>query len=218
MAPGDLNRQPGEGVGRPPQEQLDRRTLLGRAVIVAAAAPAASLLNACGGGDNGMMGGEGRGGEMMDEGMPGWMMGGDQMMDATMMDDMRVIHQLLQEHAQIERDVDDIPGGIRSRTISDNPEIADLITTHVQQMKRRVEDGRPIRVGDPVFREIFEHHRKIEMELRPLGNGALVVETSRDPQVELLIRQHAHRAVSEFVRAGMSRAMRPTPLPEPYGE
>jgi hypothetical protein len=32
----------------------------------------------------------------------------------------------------------------------------------------------------------------------------------------LLIRQHAHRAVSEFVAEGMARAMEPTPLPPGY--
>ena len=54
------------------------------------------------------------------------------------------------------------------------------------------------------------------MEPESIEEGVLVVETSPDPQVELLIRQHAHRAVSEFVAEGMSRAMRPTPLPPGY--
>jgi hypothetical protein len=36
------------------------------------------------------------------------------------------------------------------------------------------------------------------------------------PENQLLIRQHAHRAVSEFVDQGMPRAMRPTPLPQSY--
>ena len=34
-----------------------------------------------------------------------------------------------------------------------------------------------------------------------------------DSQVAFLIRQHARRAVSEFVADGMDRAMRPTRLP-----
>src|SRR3546814_8363584 len=40
--------------------------------------------------------------------------------------------------------------------------------------------------------------------------------TSDDPNVVLLIRQHAHRFVSEAAEEGMSRAMRPTPLPNGY--
>lgn len=51
------------------------------------------------------------------------------------------------------------------------------------------------------------------MEVDSISGGVLVVETSPDPQVEPLIRQHARRAVSEFVAQGMERAMRPTPLP-----
>jgi hypothetical protein len=83
-------------------------------------------------------------------------------------------------------------------------------------MKARVERGEPIRQMDPVFREIFEHHSAVEIDVSSVPGGVLVVETSDDPQVTLLIRQHAHRAVSEFVAEGMSRAMRPTPLPRGY--
>ena len=71
---------------------------------------------------------------------------------------------------------------------------------------------------DPPFKEIYEHADKIDMQIEDLENGVLVVETSEDPQVVKLIRQHAHRAVSEFAEQGMQRAMQPTPLPEGYEE
>lgn len=83
-------------------------------------------------------------------------------------------------------------------------------------MKARVESGEPIRLMDPLFREIFENHEAVEIEVKETPGGVIVVETSADPQVELLIRQHAHRAVSEFVAEGIARAMRPTPLPRGY--
>ncbi len=83
-------------------------------------------------------------------------------------------------------------------------------------MKARVEAGEPIRQMDPVFREIFEHHAKIRMDVEDIPGGARVTETSDDPQIVLLIRQHAQRAVSEFVVDGMQRAMQPTPLPPGY--
>lgn len=184
---------------------LDRRELLGRGAALACAVPLASLLGACGGGRDGM---EGR--------MPSWMMSGDEMMDPAMMEHMRVIHQLLLNHDEIVREVHDVADGIRSRTTSADPRLAELLRTHVQQMSERVERGDPIRQMDPVFREIFEHHAKIEMEVEPVRGGVVVLETSENPQVELLIRQHAHRAVSEFAAAGMRRARRPTPLPPGY--
>lgn len=69
---------------------------------------------------------------------------------------------------------------------------------------------------DPLFRELFKHADKIEMQIQNLENGVLVIETSEDPQVVELIQQHANRAVSEFAAQGMKRAMQPTPLPEGY--
>jgi hypothetical protein len=195
---------PGPGHGR--NSELDRRQLLIRGLALAAGAlPGASLLAACGD-DDGMMGGS----------MPDWMMSGGGMMGPEMMEDMRVIRGLLVNHERIRRRVEDVADGIRARTTSEDPEIAELIRTHVTRMKARVDDGDPIRLMDPLFREIFEHHEAIEMEVERTPRGVLVVETSADPQVTLLIRQHAHRAVSEFVAEGMGRAMRPTPLPRGY--
>ena len=147
--------------------------------------------------------------------MPDWMMSRDGM-DPQMRPHMRVIRRLLVEHEEIRRDVELIPGGIRSATVSKRPEIADLIRTHVRQMKSRVEAGNAIRQMDPVFGEIFEHHTKILMAIEEIPGGVRVTETSEDPQVSLLIRQHAREAVSEFVAEGMQRAMRPTPLPPGY--
>lgn len=157
---------------------------------------------------------------MMQGDTPEWMMSrGDMpaMGDmAGMMEAMPVIHELLVNHDEIRREVEEIPGGVRTLTTSENPRITEAIRLHVAQMKERVENGRPIRMMDPLFREIFEHHEKIEMTIEEVPGGVRVTETSSDPQVVLLIRQHARRAVSEFVAQGMSRAMQPTPLPEGY--
>jgi hypothetical protein len=219
----DTERRTVRGIGAPVDRpldlnpRLDRRRLLRLALAIGlGAVPAGSFLAACGGGD-GMMG-DGMGDSIMDGEMPDWMMSDGGMMGEGMMEDMRVIHALLTNHDRISRDVDDISAGIRARTTSDDAEIGELIGTHVGQMKARVDGGEAIRHMDPLFREIFEHHDEIEMEVERVDGGVLVVETSVDPQVELLIRQHAHRAVSEFVADGMARAMEPTPLPLGYTE
>jgi hypothetical protein len=149
--------------------------------------------------------------------LPDWMMSGGEM-GAGMMEDMLVIHELLLSHDRIRREVTDIGDGIRARTTSGDPEVGELICTDVWQMRERVEEGDPIRHMDPLCREIFEHHEAVEMAVEETTGGVLVVETSDDPQVELLIRQHALRAVSQFVAEGMARAMRPTPLPPGYRE
>jgi hypothetical protein len=158
--------------------------------------------------------GERRGGMMPDGESSTWMM--SRGMDAQMMQDMPVIHDLLVNHDAIHRQVTDIAGGISAVTTSPDPRVAQLIQSHVWAMKERVHNGRPIRQMDPLFREIFENHQLIDLQVQNVPGGVRVVETSNDPQATLLIRQHARSAVSEFVRSGMQRAMQPTPLPEGY--
>lgn len=148
--------------------------------------------------------------------MPEWMMSGEGMMGPGMMRDMQSIRGLLTNHDRIERRVEDIPGGVRTITTSDDPKIAELIRTHVRQMKARYERGQPIRMMDPVFRELFRNRHKASLEFEDIPGGIRVTHTSGDPQVELLIRQHARGFVSEAAKEGMSRAMRPTPLPPGY--
>ena len=159
-----------------------------------------------------MMGGNG----MMSGQMQEAMMSGK--MDESMMDNMRNIHQLLTNHEKIQRRVENLENGVKTWTESTDPAIVPAIQTHVRQMKARVENNRPIRQMDPLFREIFEHANEIEMQIENTEKGVYVLETSDNPQVVKLIQQHANRAVSEFVEQGMSRAMEPTPLPEGYRE
>jgi hypothetical protein len=154
---------------------------------------------------------------MMGDQMPTWMMSQNGM-GPQMMRDMQAIHGLLLNHRKIQREVEDTPGGVQTVTRSEDPEVTELIRTHVRQMKQRLETGQAIRMMDPVFREIFKNHEKIRMHIEDIPGGVRVTEQSDDPQVVLLIRQHACRAVSEFVTGGMQRAMQPTPLPEGYSQ
>lgn len=137
-------------------------------------------------------------------------------MEPEMMRDMRVIHGLLTNHEKVSRSVKNIPGGIESWTESDDTTIVAAIQEHVWQMKERMEEGRPIRMMDPLFRQLFDHNQQIDLNIENTEKGVHVIETSDDPKVTALIRQHAHRAVSEFVEHGMERARQPTPLPEGY--
>lgn len=173
-------------------------------------------------GDSSMMGGGMMGhAQMMDDSMMQAMMSDPDMMKGMgpeMMKDMRTIHRLLMSHGKIKRRVNNLDNGVETWTESDDPKIAQAIQVHVRQMKERMEKGNPIRQMDPVFRELFDHHEKVNMQIKDTDKGIHVVETSEDPQVVLLIQQHANEAVSEFVKYGMKRAMKPTPLPEGYHE
>lgn len=170
----------------------------------------------CGNNRQGMMHDGMMGDGMMSEEMREAMM--SEGMGPEMMEDMRPIRQMLMNHEQIDRRVEDLPKGVKTRTTSADPEIAAAIQKHVRQMHKRIKDKEPIRQMDPLFREIFEHADKIEMHIKDVEGGVVVTEISEDPQVVKLIKQHAHRAVSEFAEQGMQRAMQPTPLPEGYNE
>jgi hypothetical protein len=161
-------------------------------------------------GNDHMMQGEG----MMGGDMQHAMMSGE--MGPDMMNDMRSIRPLLMGHDKITRRVEDLPNGVKTWTTSEDPQLVSLIQKHVRQMKERMKEKRPIRQMDPLFRELFDQADKINMEYENIENGIIVTETSADHQVTLLIKQHAHKAVSEFVQQGMPRAMKPTPLPEGY--
>ena len=145
--------------------------------------------------------------------MGGGMMGG---MTGGMMKDMMPIRSLLMSHDAITRTVQDIPGGVRTVTTSKDPQIAKTIRAHVWEMKMRLAKNEPIRQMDPLFRQIFLHHGEIDLQVQDIPGGVRTVETSKNPQATLLIRQHARAAVSEFVKYGMPRAMQPTPLPKGY--
>ncbi len=127
-----------------------------------------------------------------------------------------LIQALLDDHQAVTREVREIEGGVETRTTSEDPEVVANVRQHVAQMKTRLESGQPVRHWDPTFVELFKHHDKIVMEIEDIPGGVRVRETSDDPQVTKLIRQHALRGVSEFVARGRARASEPTPLPEGY--
>lgn len=127
------------------------------------------------------------------------------------------IHSLMGDHAKIDRKIEQVPGGVRTETTSKDAKVTETIRVHAREMKERLESGTPIRMFDPLFREIFANHDKIEMKIEDIPGGVRVIETSKDPDVALLIRKHAE-AVDGFVAEGMAKMHEPTPLPEGYGK
>jgi hypothetical protein len=188
---------------------------LKRKMIACSFAAVLALATACSAQEAQSGSAENGGGCKMMSGQSDGMMCGDMMGDG-MMGDMATIHGLLRNHESIDRRVENIAGGVRTVTTSTDPEVTALIRRHVREMKARYGRGQPIRPMDPVFRELFRHREKASLEIEDVPGGVRVIHTSDDPQVTLLIRQHAHRFVSEAAEQGMRRAMRKTPLPEGY--
>jgi len=126
--------------------------------------------------------------------------------------DMRTIHALFADTSKVQRRVKEIPGGIEAFTESKDPKVVALLQEHVAAMKRRLESGARIRMWDPLYRVLFDHADKIKMQWETTPNGVKVVETSDDPYVVKLIREHG-KAVSGFVKEGIDGMHREHPAP-----
>lgn len=127
----------------------------------------------------------------------------------------QAIHFLVANHSKIERTVEIIPGGVRTLTVAEDPEIIDTLRIHVHQMADLIHEGGRIRNWDPLFKEIFDHRQAIQMKITDIEGGVEVVETSTDEDVALLIQAHAEK-VEEFVARGIEAYREETPLPKAY--
>ena len=124
-----------------------------------------------------------------------------------------MFHFLLDNHAKITRQVTQLPNGVQTRTESNDAEIAAMIQKHVKAMYERVDEGRPIRMGDPLFVAVFQHADQIEMKVETTEKGIQVTETSQDPYVARLIQAHA-KVVDGFVRRGFDEAHQQHAVPD----
>lgn len=127
-------------------------------------------------------------------------------------DDHAVFQYLLTNHAKIKRTVKKIPDGVETLTESDDAAVAAKIKEHVHWMQDRIEKVNPIRMRDPLFRELFQNAKAIKMVHSETEKGVKVTETSTDPKVVKLIQAHS-KVVSGFVERGFAEAMKNHAVP-----
>lgn len=123
----------------------------------------------------------------------------------SMPEDRDIFHYLLEHHDKITRTVTELDNGVQTVTESTDLTVKAKIQEHVASMYTRVEDGRPLRMWDELYREIFKHADKIKMELTNTDNGVSVTETSDDEYVVKLIQAHA-KVVTGFSERGFDEA------------
>lgn len=123
----------------------------------------------------------------------------------SMPEDRDIFHYLLEHHEKITRKVEELDNGVQTVTESTDPVVTAKIQEHVASMYKRVEDGRPLRMWDELYREIFKHADKIKMEIKDTENGISVTETSDDEYVVKLIKSHA-KVVTGFSEKGFDEA------------
>lgn len=128
-----------------------------------------------------------------------------------------MFHYLLGRGSAIKRTVKNLDNGIESLTESDDPETAATIQKHVESMHKRVKEGRPIHMRDPLFAAVFFNAQKITMQVERTKKGVKVVETSNDRYVARLIQAHA-AVVNLFIANGFAEARTNHAVPKPDGQ
>lgn len=127
--------------------------------------------------------------------------------DADFAADRELFHYLLDNREQIRREVSELPDGVVTLTESDDPKIVAGIREHVASMYARLKEERPIHRRDPLFAALFDHAEAIGLEMEETPKGLRVKETSDDPYVASLIREHA-KVVSAFLEHGHAEVRR----------
>jgi hypothetical protein len=124
---------------------------------------------------------------------------------ATSMD-MSMYMEMFSRHNEIRRSVEEIPGGVRTTTESDSPDLADLLHQHVPSMYSHLDQGGEIMCMSQslptLFRRASDYHRQITLT----PTGVVAVETADDPNLTQAIRAHAQE-VTGFVTEGMPAMM-----------
>jgi hypothetical protein len=121
--------------------------------------------------------------------------------DPQFQKDRDMFHSLLANRDSIDRKVKKLKNGVETLTESNDPKVAFMIQNHVESMHKRVKDGNPIHMRDPLFAAVFSNANKISMEVERTKKGVRVTETSTDPYVAKLIQAHAE-VVNLFVANG----------------
>lgn len=126
--------------------------------------------------------------------------------------DMAVFQFLLDHRLEITRRVTNVPEGVETVTESKNPEIAAKLFDHVEAMHKRLKQGVPIHMRDPLFREVFRHADQIQMRITKTDHGVRVSETSGNPAVARLIQAHAE-VLNQFLARGHEEVRKNHPVP-----
>jgi uncharacterized protein YdcH (DUF465 family) len=111
------------------------------------------------------------------------------------------IHTLFDNHTKIKRSVELTATGYKSRTVSEDPEIAKTLQKHVREMRARLGSGLMIRRWDPAFAELVEHYEAIDHEFKEVEGGVEMVASGKTPEAVKVAQNHA-RIVSGFVEKG----------------
>src|ERR1700730_8076513 len=120
--------------------------------------------------------------------------------------DMSGYMEMFSRHTEISRTVEEIPGGVRTTTESNSPDLAAQLHGHVSSMYSHVDQGSEVMCMSQSLPTLFRNAGAYRRQLTLTPNGVIAEETSDDPTLTDAIRAHA-REVSGFVHDGMPAMM-----------
>lgn len=132
-------------------------------------------------------------------------MGGAMMGSATPAD-MSIYMEMFQRHRELTRVVQNIPGGVRTTTESDAPDLTAQLHAHVSSMYTHLAQGAEVSCMSQSLPTLFRHARDYQRHLIFTPKGVIAEETSTNPDITQAIRAHA-REVTGFVVEGMPAMM-----------
>jgi hypothetical protein len=122
--------------------------------------------------------------------------------------DMSKYMNMFMRHNELRRNVEDIPGGVRTTTESDSPDLVAELQAHVSSMYSHLEQGADVTCMSQSLPTLFRHAPDYHRQLTFTANGVIAEETATDPNITQAIRAHA-REVTGFVVEGMPAMMQP---------
>jgi hypothetical protein len=121
--------------------------------------------------------------------------------------DMSLYMDMFNRHNEITRIVEEIPGGIRTTTQSNSPDLVAQLQAHVSSMYSHVDQGAEVMCMSASLPTLFRHANGYRRQLTFTPTGVIAEETADDPALMQAIRAHAQE-VTGFVRDGMPPMMR----------
>jgi hypothetical protein len=120
--------------------------------------------------------------------------------------DMSRYMNMFMRHEELRRRAENIPGGIRTTTESDSPDLVAELQAHVSSMYSRLDGRSEVTCMSPSLPILFHRADDYRREITFSPKGIIAEETATDPDVTRAIREHA-REVTGFVVEGMPAMM-----------
>jgi hypothetical protein len=121
--------------------------------------------------------------------------------------DMSTYMEMFNRHGEFRRTVEDIPGGVRTTTESDSPDLVAQLQGHVSTMYSHLEQRAEVMCMSQSLPTLFARASDYQRQITFTPKGIVAVETAGDPDMTRAIRAHA-REVTGFVVDGMPAMMK----------